>query len=166
MFTPLARATLVAAALLACGTPYAQQAPGANPSVESMIQQLEKPRTRSLRNLTVERPSLSLQVQFDFDSARIRPDSEELLDNLAKALKSPELSSSKFAVEGHTDAKGRPDYNQRLSQRRADAVRDLLVRKGIEAVRLQTAGKGSTEPANPADPLAAENRRVRVVNLD
>lgn len=112
------------------------------------------------------RPSLSLLIQFDFDSTRVKPESQQALANLAVALKSPELSASRFAVEGHTDAKGRADYNLRLSQQRADAVRQLLTQQGVNAQRLQAAGKGATELANAAEPGAAENRRVRIVNLD
>ena len=112
------------------------------------------------------RPSLSLLIQFDFDSTRVKPESQQALANLAVALKSPELRASRFAVEGHTDAKGRADYNLRLSQQRAEAVRQLLTNQGVEAQRLQAAGKGATELANAAEPGAAKNRRVRIVNLD
>lgn len=181
----------------------------AAPSTEQMIQQLKAPRTRSLRNLTVEavpnapattataaeavaapapdpstaaasdvsepavatmapepRPSLSLNIQFDFDSSRIRTESLEPLANLAAALASPVLLESKFLIEGHTDAKGSAAYNRKLSDQRAGAVKALLVSKGIGADRLVSVGKGSSEPANRAEPLAAENRRVKVVNLD
>jgi outer membrane protein OmpA-like peptidoglycan-associated protein len=112
------------------------------------------------------RPSLSLLIQFDFDSVQVRPESRQALANLAQALQSNELMSSRFAVEGHTDAKGSADYNIRLSQRRAEAVRDFLSSQGVGVARLQAAGKGATELANPAEPYAAENRRVRIVNLD
>lgn len=112
------------------------------------------------------RPSLSLLIQFDFDSAKVRPESREALANLSQALKSDELKASRFAVEGHTDAKGAADYNRRLSQLRADAVRDVLGQQGVDAGRLVTSGKGSSELARPDQPFAAENRRVRIVNLD
>lgn len=178
----------------------------ATPTPEQMVEQLKAPRTRSLRNLTVEavpapataaptatepatavaatalpvatpgaatptlapepRPSLSLLIQFDFNSARVKPESQQALANLATALKSADLLDSKFAVEGHTDAKGRADYNLRLSQQRADAVRDTLVAQGVAAQRLRSAGKGANELANSVDPGAAENRRVRIINLD
>lgn len=196
----------------------APASPSATPSPEQMIEQLKGPRTRSLRNLSVEaatpapassntatsspapatapiqastaapanptpaaavaaasvpvaaapepRPSLSLLIQFDFDSARVRPVSQQALANLAAALQSKELQNSQFAIEGHTDAKGRADYNLRLSQQRADAVRDLLISQGVKLDRLKAQGKGSSELAMPASPDAAENRRVRIVNLD
>ena len=164
-----------------------------SPSTEQMIQQLKQPKTRSLRNLIVEesqapdtetavigqqaaiqapvpdpvvRPSLSLLIQFDFDSMRIRAESQEPLSNLAVALQSSELLSSRFAVEGHTDARGNPQYNLKLSQQRALAIRDFLKEKGVEEARLMVVGKGASELANVRAPLAPENRRVKIVNLD
>jgi outer membrane protein OmpA-like peptidoglycan-associated protein len=107
-----------------------------------------------------------LLIQFDFNSARVRPESQQALANLSQALQSTELLASNFAVEGHTDAKGGKDYNQKLSQQRAQAVSDFLKAQGVVENRLRAAGKGSTELANPADPFAAENRRVRIVNLE
>lgn len=147
------------------------------PSSQQMIEQLKVPstqsiRTRSLRNLAVEavpvpaRPSLSLLIQFDFNSARVRPESEQVLIDLAQALQSVELQNSTFAIEGHTDAKGNAYYNLKLSQQRAQAVSDLLQSKGINGNRLFASGKGASELANVDQPFAAENRRVRIVNLD
>jgi OOP family OmpA-OmpF porin len=165
------------AAMYFVGTVHAQPAA---PSSQDMIEQLKAkpaaaPKTRSMRNLSVdaatakevaaEQSSLSLQIQFDFNSARIKPESSTALGNLATALQSKELLEAKFAIEGHTDAKGGADYNQKLSQQRANAVRDFLASKGVEVTRLSTAGKGSSELANKDDPLAAENRRVKIVNM-
>lgn len=189
------RAALMAAGLviaLAGSLPVLAQT--ATPSADQMIQQLKAPRTRSLRNLAVEavpsgtvasstspttadvanaadaapsvRASLSLLIQFDFNSARVRPESQQALANLSQALQSPELITSKFAVEGHTDAKGSAAYNQKLSQARAQAVRDFLKTQGVGEALLAAAGKGSSELANAAEPFASENRRVRIVNLD
>lgn len=112
------------------------------------------------------RPSLSLLIQFDFNSARVRPESQQALANLSVALQSPELRNSTFALEGHTDAKGSADYNLRLSALRAQAVRDYLMGRGVEQGRLQASGKGASELANVEQPFAPENRRVRIVNLD
>jgi outer membrane protein OmpA-like peptidoglycan-associated protein len=115
---------------------------------------------------TAQRPSLSLSIQFDFDSARIRPESLLVLGNLASALASPALLPSHFVIEGHTDAKGSADYNRKLSEQRALAVKELLIAKGIEPARLVSVGKGASELANTGAPMAAENRRVKIVNLD
>ncbi len=163
----------------------------AAPTTEQMIEKLKAPRTRSLRNLTVEavpekpgdtaattgqpaaepsapatRPSLSLLIQFDFNSARVRPESHQALANLSQALQSSDLATTKFAVEGHTDAKGAASYNLKLSEARALAVREFLRIQGVEESRLIASGKGASELANSAEPFAAENRRVRIVNLD
>ena len=174
-------------ALACCGASGAVWAQNV-PSTAEMVEQLKvkppgtsPPRTRSMRNLTIEpvgataagpeaagtaRPSLSLLIQFDFNSAEVKPESQQALANLAQALQSKELVDARFAVEGHTDAKGRADYNLKLSQQRADAVRAFLGRQGVTELRLAAVGKGASELANEADPLAAENRRVRIVNLN
>ena len=190
-FLPVWPALLAAALCIAPVWGHAQAT--ATPSAEQMIEQLKAqpaapaaapgqpgaPRTRGLRNLAVEaapadatsqapaaKPSLSLLIQFDFNSARVKAESQPSLANLAQALQSKELSASKFAVEGHTDGTGRAEYNLRLSQQRSEAVRDFLVVRGVERARLVPSGKGASELANASDPAAAENRRVRIVNLD
>lgn len=112
-----------------------------------------------------EAPSLSLAILFDFGAARIQAASVPTLENLATAMQAPELAASRFRVEGHTDAKGAAAVNLRLSRARADEVRRFLVAHGVAAARLQSVGLGSSQPADPADPLAAANRRVRIVAL-
>jgi outer membrane protein OmpA-like peptidoglycan-associated protein len=151
-------------------------------STADMVEQLkaQPARTRGLRNMTLEvvtvepvktteqtaTPSLSLLIQFDFNSARVKPESQQALANLADALQSKELLEAKFSIEGHTDAKGRADYNLKLSQLRADSVRTQLTNHGVVSSRLLSIGKGSMDLANTSDPQAAENRRVRIVNLN
>lgn len=105
-------------------------------------------------------------IQFDFNSARVRPESRQVLVNLSQALRSPGLVESNFVVEGHTDARGNAAANVKLSQQRAQAVRDFLSAQGVAPSRLVATGKGATELANRTEPFAAENRRVRIVNLD
>ncbi len=112
------------------------------------------------------RPALTLLIQFDFASAKVRPVSQQALANLSQALQSADLARSKFAVEGHTDAKGPADYNRKLSEARAQAVVQFLTAQGVSVDRLIAAGKGASDLANSALPLAPENRRVRIVNLD
>ena len=111
-------------------------------------------------------PSLSLAIQFDLNSARVRPESGAVLGNLVAALLSPDLKGNRFVIEGHTDARGVPAANLRLSQQRAEEVRLYLVALGVHPARLKAVGKGSSEPANRTDPLSADNRRVRVVTLE
>lgn len=111
-------------------------------------------------------PSLSMAIRFDFDSAHLRPEGAAVLARLASALQTPDLNHSRFRIEGHTDAKGDAAYNLRLSQQRADEVRRFLVAHGVSLPRLSAVGRGAQEPANPLLPLGAENRRVRIVNVE
>lgn len=111
-------------------------------------------------------PSLSLAIQFELNSARVRPDSGPVLGNLVAAMTSPDLKGHRFVIEGHTDARGNPAANQQLSQHRADEVRLYLVALGVHPARLRAVGKGSSDLANVRDPGSADNRRVRVVTLE
>jgi outer membrane protein OmpA-like peptidoglycan-associated protein len=112
-------------------------------------------------------PSVTLRtITFEFGSARIEPGSIEQLRNLGIALNQLTEAEAKLLIEGHTDKKGTRAYNDDLSKRRADAVKDYLVKEmGVSADRLETVGKGFSEPANPKNPFAPENRRVVVVNI-
>lgn len=127
-------------------------------------------KTRSLRLLddptaavqAAEAPSsLSIPVRFGFDSAEILPDARAQLDAVAAGIKLLPNGQS-IVVEGHTDATGSDTYNLSLSQRRAESVRNYLVRvHGIEFRRLTPAGFGEHRPIAGIDPYAAENRRVQ-----
>lgn len=108
-------------------------------------------------------PSISMQIQFDYASDRISAQSKKVMNNLAAALSSSELSSQSFTIVGHTDGRGAADYNMALSQRRAASVKAYLVSNGVGAERLKTVGKGLTELANKDNPAAAENRRVEII---
>lgn len=105
--------------------------------------------------------SLTLPVQFDFDSVTISSAAREQLDALAEGIKllPPERL---VVIEGHTDARGTDDYNQQLSQRRAAAVKNYLVQEhGIAADRLRDTGVGKRQPVPDTDPFAGVNRRVQ-----
>jgi outer membrane protein OmpA-like peptidoglycan-associated protein len=115
-----------------------------------------------------DRPAVSLMVTFATGSAALTPQAEALLASLARALAAPELAESRFRIEGHTDTVGEAAMNQALSERRAEAVRDLLVRRhGIAAGRLDAVGFGEGSLLVPTGDGRAEprNRRVQVVNL-
>ena len=104
-------------------------------------------------------------IQFEFGSAKLRPESIETLHNLGNALNHGLSDQKLFVIEGHTDAVGSRPYNLELSRKRAEAVKDFLVNTmGVAPSRLEAVGKGSAEPANSRDPNAAENRRVVVIN--
>ena len=111
-------------------------------------------------------PSLALSIQFEPNSSRVRAESGALLGSLVAALQSPELKGNRFIIEGHADARGAAERNLRLSQERADEVRLYLVALGVHPSRLRAVGRGNSQPANAADPTAAENRRVRVVTVE
>jgi outer membrane protein OmpA-like peptidoglycan-associated protein len=100
-------------------------------------------------------------VYFNSGKATIQPRSFKLLDQVAKLLKEhPELE--KVWIEGHTDNVGKPDANLKLSQRRAEAVRDYLIKKGVESQRLEAKGFGQERPIAPNTDAKgrATNRRV------
>jgi outer membrane protein OmpA-like peptidoglycan-associated protein len=110
-------------------------------------------------------PSADLEVYFDYDRADITPAARQVLGPLGQALINPKLAGSRFVLVGHTDGKGGDAYNQGLSERRAAAVKDYLVRTfGIAPVRLVSYGRGKSSLKNSADPFAAANRRVQVIN--
>lgn len=100
---------------------------------------------------------------FDFDSDKLRAESRRNLDSLAKSLAS--FGDSKLLLVGHTDSVGTASYNLNLSQKRAAAVADYLIARGVPAVRLATSGRGETDPVAPNDTDADRqlNRRVEVV---
>lgn len=112
--------------------------------------------------VVTESPRLSFdQITFEFDSAKILRDAFPVLQEIGSALRSDELQSLRFLIEGHTDATGGLQYNMRLSARRADAVkRHLIARHGLRANRLLTAGKGSSDLHDPENPGSGANRRV------
>lgn len=110
--------------------------------------------------------AVALQVQFPFDSAEIQPEMLPALDAVAAGIKLAG-GATRIVVEGHTDAAGAADYNLRLSQRRAAAVRHyLIVYHGIAPQRLDVVGLGKSAPLFPQDPYAAENRRVQFRAVD
>jgi outer membrane protein OmpA-like peptidoglycan-associated protein len=112
------------------------------------------------------RPKVELEINFDYDSAALTPSTEPQLNNLGKALSSSGLAGSVFMLGGHTDAKGSDEYNQTLSERRAETVKRFLIeRYRVPVANLVSAGYGKKGLKNAADPYAAENRRVEIVNM-
>ncbi len=101
-------------------------------------------------------------VNFDFDKATIRPDAAEILDEAARILR--DQRDVRVSVDGHTDARGTDEYNERLSERRAAAVLDRLERLGVEGNRLQPQGFGESRPvaSNETEEGRAQNRRVEL----
>lgn len=109
---------------------------------------------------------VTIAIRFDFDSARIRPDSFRSIGLMADALNHPYLLGYRFIIIGHTDAKGSRDYNLKLSQERADAVRAALINPfGISSSRIEAVGLGEEQLLNRGNPEAADNRRVQLINI-
>ena len=101
-------------------------------------------------------------VTFAFDSAEIRPESDQVLADLARGLRG--ATGSTIVIEGHTSTEGTDDYNLNLSRRRSDAVVADLVRRGVPAAGLSAAGLGESRPIAPNTDENGRtmNRRVEV----
>lgn len=148
------------------------EAPALSANDVAFINRIRKTRSLSVADrehvasIAKTRPTVDLEINFEYDSAAVSPKAEPQLHSLGKALTSAELAGSVFMLGGHTDAKGSDAYNQGLSERRAETVKKFLMETyKIPAENLVSAGYGETDLKNKADPSAAENRRVQVINM-
>ena len=141
----------------------------------SFVNTLRNRKTRSLSlgerqeiaELAATKPKIDLEIQFDYNSADISKGSTSAVQELGKALSSPDLKGSTFVVAGHTDAIGGEAYNQELSERRADTIKKYLTEKyGIAGASLVTVGYGESRPKDANAPMDPTNRRVQVVNME
>ncbi len=140
-------------------------------SPQEMIDLLKSPRGDSDDLLGSGEPvparGINLTVHFAYDSADIPAASMPQLDDLAQALNNKALVNDRFSIAGHTDSMGGADYNMRLSQRRAEAVRDYLVNQRlVRSDRLTAAGYGKTRLFDAKKPASPLNRRVEVMRVD
>jgi OmpA-OmpF porin, OOP family len=125
---------------------------------------------RRLRGVTSKpavRPALSFDItlNFPFDSAELTSEASARLDKVATAITDPSTKKYDIIISGHTDAVGSVEYNQQLSERRAEAARNYLInRHGIESSRLIAKGYGKSELLLPSDPKNELNRRVQFQN--
>lgn len=116
----------------------------------------------------VERVGEGIQVTFDsgilfdFDSYSLRPEAREHLMNLAASL--ADYPDTEVLIVGHTDSSGADQYNQTLSENRANSAGDYLIRAGVVPSRVKTMGLGETEPVatNDTEEGMQQNRRVEV----
>ncbi|RJG05236.1 OmpA family protein [Noviherbaspirillum cavernae] len=109
-----------------------------------------------------EKVTFAADTFFDFDKAVLKADGKTKLDDLVSKLQGMNLEV--IIAVGHTDSVGTDAYNQKLSVRRAEAVKAYLVSKGIEANRVYTEGKGEKQPVadNKTAAGRAKNRRVEI----
>jgi outer membrane protein OmpA-like peptidoglycan-associated protein len=130
------------------------------------------------RGITISQPEASGRtaaspyfnnITFNFGSAELTHEAQAMLDRIAVALRDRSNRTLDYRIEGHTDAKGSIEYNQILSQRRAEAARNYLITMGVSKERLTAVGFGKMRPLpNPPaeSPYAPINRRVQFSWLD
>lgn len=123
---------------------------------------------QTVKGATVERVGEGIQVTFasgllyDFDSDRVRPEAQINLRELAVSLEA--YPGTELVIIGHTDQLGTSQYNQDLSERRANAAATYLISQGVAGSRILTRGLGETEPTATNDTEAGRqaNRRIEV----
>lgn len=140
----------------------------------AFVETLQAPRVQpmstadreKLAAVSTGKPTIDLDVPFDFNSSTIGPKALPVVKNLGAALSRPELKGGTFMIAGHTDAKGADGFNQGLSERRAEAVKRYVVTHyGVAPGTLITVGYGKTKLKDAANPLADVNRRVQATNI-
>ncbi len=111
---------------------------------------------------TSEKVTFAADAFFDFDKSVLKPEAKVKLDDMASKLKGVNLEV--IVAVGHTDSVGTDEYNQKLSIRRADAVKAYIIGRGIDAKRVFSEGKGEKQPVadNKSSAGRAKNRRVEI----
>jgi outer membrane protein OmpA-like peptidoglycan-associated protein len=156
---------------IAIGFGAYQSASAQEPTTEDVVKSLvPTKKLRGPRGLTIQGddklPSIDLHIPFEFDSDKLTTEALLTLKRLGAALQDSRLSGYRFRIAGHTDAKGSAEYNQKLSERRAEAVRNYLVfQYDIDADRIETVGFGKSQLLDPSKPEDGINRRVQVINI-
>jgi OmpA-OmpF porin, OOP family len=116
--------------------------------------------------VTAKEIRITQQIHFEFNKAKIRPESFPILDAIVDVLK--DNAKINLEIQGHTDNVGNAAYNKKLSQSRSESVREYLVAHGIEMGRLQAVGYGMSQPVVPNSSAAnrALNRRVQFIRTE
>ena len=156
---------------------------GATPSVASTSQPSDVARLRSLLDKagtraftakerievaekTKDRPDLDFEIYFPFNSSSLQKTAMETMQQIGKLMANPAFEGRGFLIAGHTDAKGKPEANIMVSQRRAQSVKAYLVKTyGIDPNRLRVIGYGKEQLKLADQPNSAINRRVQIINL-
>jgi OmpA-OmpF porin, OOP family len=111
-------------------------------------------------------PGFNVDIQFDTDTPIVRPQSYETIGRIADALVQVKLLPYSFLIVGHIEANGKRESNVILSQRRADAIRDILVNTfKISAKRLQAVGLGEEQLLDPPHPTASANQQTQILTV-
>ena len=124
-------------------------APPATPPAAAPAPSAAPPAPATRATPVTEKVSLAADTLFDFNKSAMRPDGRAKLDDLVTRVKGVSLET--IIAIGHTDRIGSTAYNQKLSQRRAEAVKGYLVSKGIPANRIYTEGKGEKQPVTKSN---------------
>jgi len=153
-------------AVAGCATEPEKPAPAPAPAPAPMAAPAPAPKAppkeAAKPKPVAEKVTFAADVFFDFDKSVIKPDGKSKLDDLSNKIRGVNLEV--VIAIGHADAIGSDEYNQRLSVRRAEAVKAYLVSRGIEANRIYTEGKGEKQPvaSNQTADGRAKNRRVEI----
>ena len=117
-----------------------------------------RPAPQSVRQSVV----IQADALFDFDKSVVRPDGKRAIDEALSKMQGTDIEM--VIATGHTDSIGTAKYNQRLSERRANAIKEYLVSKGIPASKVTTSGKGESQPVatNKTAEGRQKNRRVDI----
>jgi outer membrane protein OmpA-like peptidoglycan-associated protein len=148
-----------ASRLLAEARRLAAEAERCGPAPQAYVQPVVEPQPAPAP--LPERITMTLNVEFDFDKSDVKPKYHDVIGKLAEFMK--QYPNTTTVIEGHTDNRGKYEYNIRLSERRAESVRSYLVEKfDIDPSRLTIKGYGYTKPVatNDTDEGRQRNRRI------
>lgn len=111
-------------------------------------------------------PGLNVDIQFDTDTPIVRPQSYQTVGRIADAMVNASLLPYSFLIVGHIEANGKRESNVTLSQRRADAIRDILANTfKISAKRMQSIGLGEEQLLDPTRPTAPVNQQIQILTI-